>query len=188
MPEFIDKNTLRKQMKQKRNTLNEEERIEAAEGCLQQLRQVPGYEQVSWMYCYMSYLSELDTRRMIEIFLKEGKRVAVPKVQETEMDFYEISALSDCVNGAFGILEPTGDNEPITEAGWILMPGLAFDLQGNRLGYGGGFYDKYLEKQDNLVKIALAYDFQVIPTVSAEIFDQPVDYIVTPERIFKTKP
>lgn len=187
MPEIIDKNTLRKQMKLKRNALIREERERAAEGCLRQLRQVPGFEQVTWIYCYMSYLSELDTRQMIPVFLKEGKRVAVPKVQGSEMDFYEISNLSDCVNGAFGIPEPVGDSEPITESGWILMPGLAFDLQGNRLGYGGGFYDKYLEKQDNLVKIALAYDFQVVPTVSAETYDMPVDYIVTPERILKTK-
>lgn len=187
MPENNNKNTLRKQMKQKRNTLNEEERAKAAEGCLQQLIQLPGFEQVSWIYCYMSYLSELDTRQMIQSFLKEGKRVAVPKVQGAEMDFYEISDLSDCVSGAYGIPEPVGNADPVTDAGWILMPGLAFDSQGNRLGYGGGFYDKYLEKHDNLVKIALAYDFQIISSVSAEIYDKPVDYIVTSERILKTK-
>ena len=81
MPEIIDKNTLRKKMKQKRNALTWEERERAAEDCLRQLKQVPGFEQVTWMYCYMSYLSELDTRQMIQSFLKEGKRVAVPKVR-----------------------------------------------------------------------------------------------------------
>ena len=187
MPEIIDENTLRKKMKQKRNALTWEERERAAEDCLRQLKQVPGFEQVTWMYCYMSYLSELDTRQMIQSFLKEGKRVAVPKVQGAEMEFYEISDLSDCVSGAYGIPEPIGNAAPVTDAGWILMPGLAFDPQGNRLGYGGGFYDKYLEKHDNLVKIALAYDFQIISSVSAEIYDKPVDYIVTPERILKTK-
>lgn len=187
MPENTNKNTLRKHMKQMRSALTEEERKKAAKDCLRQLRKLPGFEQVSWMYCYMSYLSELDTRQMISAFLKEGKRVAVPKVRGPEMDFYEISALLDCVAGTYGIPEPAGNREPVTESGWILMPGLAFDLQGNRLGYGGGFYDKYLDKHKNLLKIALSYEFQVISSVSAEIYDKPVDYIVTPERILKTK-
>lgn len=183
----IDKTTLRKQMKQQRNALTSEQRESAAIGCLRQVMDLSGYNQIRWIYCYMSYLSELDTRNMIQTFLKDGKRVAVPKVQGDEMEFYEISSLSDCVSGAFGIPEPLGEGAPVTEEGWILMPGLAFDGQGNRLGYGGGFYDKYLEKHENLMKIALAYDFQVISHVSAEIYDKPVDYIVTPERVIKTR-
>ena len=85
------------------------------------------------------------------------------------MHFYEITALSDCVPGAFGILEPAGEEKDrITTPGFMLVPGLAFDKNGNRLGYGGGFYDKYLASHEEIITAALGYDFQIVEKVPSQ--------------------
>lgn len=108
-----------------------------------------------WFYragsllCYVSYGSELDTRELIREALRLGKEVYVPRVGEgRQMDFYRIGALEELQPGFHGILEPP-DTARIyagkrAERALMLMPGVAFDLYGNRLGYGGGYYDRYL--------------------------------------------
>ena len=108
-----------------------------------------------------------------------GKHVAVPKVQGEIMHFYEITALSDCVPGAFGILEPAGEEKDrIATPGFMLVPGLAFDKNGNRLGYGGGFYDKYLASHEEIITAALGYDFQIVEKVPSESHDRRMDYLI----------
>ncbi len=95
------------------------------------------------------------------------------------MHFYEITALSDCVPGAFGILEPAGEEKDrITTPGFMLVPGLAFDKNGNRLGYGGGFYDKYLASHEEIITAALGYDFQIVEKVPSESHDRRMDYLI----------
>ena len=95
------------------------------------------------------------------------------------MHFYEITALSDCVPGAFGILEPAGEEKDrITTPGFMLVPGLAFDKNGNRLGYGGGFYDKYLASHEEIITAALGYDFQIVEKVPSEPHDKKMDYLI----------
>ncbi len=108
-----------------------------------------------WFYrarsllCYVSYGSELDTRELIREALRLGKEVYVPKVGEgRRMDFFRVGALEELQPGFHGILEPP-DTARIyggegAERTLMLMPGVAFDLYGNRLGYGGGYYDRYL--------------------------------------------
>ena len=111
--------------------------------------------------------------------LKDGKQVAVPKVYGDEMKFILMEDLSTVEKGYAGIPEPVAD-EPVAcdETALVLMPGLAFDPQGHRIGYGGGFYDKFLAREPNHPTLALCYDFQMLQQLETEEFDIPVDLVL----------
>lgn len=105
------------------------------------------------------------------------------------MKALEIKSLLDLnESGAFGILEPEFLNNDVSDmVDLVILPGLAFDEAGNRIGYGGGFYDKFLSKYKDLKKIALCYEFQILKNICKEEFDQRVDEIITEKRIIEIK-
>ena len=124
-----------------------------------------------------------DTERIMEIIRQAqalGKRVAVPKVfGETEMRFLWLDDPARIAPGAYGIPEPVDDGpEADDPAALVLMPGLAFDPQGHRLGYGGGFYDRFLAAEPHPT-IALCYAFQLLPQLETEAHDIPVDAVLS---------
>lgn len=173
------KKSLRQRMKDRRSALTEEEKNHAAASCLSKLKKLPEFTNSEWIYAYIACRNELETADIISWCLSHGKHVAVPKVYGEIMYFYEITSLSDCIPGAFGILEPSGNPEDrITASGFMLVPGLAFDKRGNRLGYGGGFYDRYLASHDGIITAALGYDFQIVENVPAEQHDKKMDYLI----------
>ena len=116
---------------------------------------------------------------MLEQALKDGKRVAVPKVYGDEMKFLYLDDLTKVSKGYAGIPEPIDDG-PVAddETALVLMPGLAFDASGRRLGYGGGFYDKFLAAEPNHPTLALCYEFQLLPELDTEEHDIPVDTVL----------
>lgn len=142
-------------------------------------------------------LSQLVGAGKVEIIkelLVSDKKVAVPKVipvslKERQMKALKIESLLQLnESGAFGILEPSIECEDISEeVDLIIIPGLAFDLKGNRLGYGGGFYDRFLSKYPNSKRVALCYDFQVFDEIPHEFFDEKVDLIISEEKIISLK-
>ena len=173
------KKRLRQDMKARRKALTEEEKCRAAAGCLSKLKELREFMNADWIYAYIACRNELETADIIIWCLSHGKHVAVPKVNGEIMHFYEITSLSDCVPGAFGILEPLGETKDrVTTSGFMLVPGLAFDKSGNRLGYGGGFYDKYLASHNGITTAALGYDFQIVEKVPAEQHDKKMDYCI----------
>lgn len=179
MTEEVLKRNLRKDMKARRNALIDEEKSCAAENCLTKLKELPEFMKADWIYAYIACRNELETADIIAWCLSHGKHIAVPKVQGEIMHFYEITSLSDCIPGAFGILEPKGEEkDKVIIPGFMLVPGLAFDKNGNRLGYGGGFYDKYLSSHEGIITAALGYDFQIVEKVPSEPHDKKMDYIV----------
>lgn len=183
MQKVQEKEWLRNQMRARRDALSLEEIHIQTEKCLRQLVNFPPYKENEWIYTYMAIGSEVDTISMMQTFIKMGKKVAVPKVEGDMIAFYEIQSVKDCRPGLWGILEPVSYKAPAEEPGLILLPGLAFDERGNRLGYGGGYYDKYLKAHPDCECAALAYEMQVIDEVPREMHDRKVDYIITPERI-----
>lgn len=179
MTKEVLKKSLRQEMKAKRNALTEEEKSSAAARCLSRLKELPEFMNADWIYAYIACRNELETADIIIWCIENGKHVAVPKVQGEIMHFYEIHSLQDCVPGAFNIPEPVGEEKDrIDEPGFMLVPGLAFDKEGNRLGYGGGFYDKYLASHKGIITAALAYDFQLVAEVPTEGYDKKMNYIV----------
>lgn len=129
--------------------------------------------------CYMSYGSELCTHELIEESLKKGKRVYLPRVEGKDMVFYRIHSLEELVPGFHGIAEPKGDTERYVysqeQAGHtlIIMPGVAFDPYRNRMGYGGGYYDRFLRDKQGLWirSIAICHKCQMLPEIPWEPHD-----------------
>ena len=111
--------------------------------------------------------------------LADGKQVAVPKVYGDDMKFIVLADLTQVSKGYAGIPEPIAD-APVAEdeTALVLMPGLAFDPQGHRIGYGGGFYDKFLSREPNHPTLALCYEFQMFDHLEVDRHDIPVDTVL----------
>ena len=134
---------------------------------------------------YVAYNQEVITDEIIKDAWKKGKKVAVPKVLGDYMEFFYITDFNQLEEGYFNIPEPTTTDIADESNVLIVMPGIAFDPGHNRIGYGGGFYDKYLANhpKTTFTKVALTYDFQILPHLETEDHDYKVDSIVTPTKI-----
>lgn len=157
-----------------------EAQIESASARLgQQFLACELYRQAKTVYFYLPYNQEVRTIPMLQQAIADGKRVAVPKIYGDEMRFIYISDLTSLEKNRWGIPEPVAD-EPVADepTALVLMPGLAFDREGNRLGYGGGFYDKFLSEEPNHPTVALCYDFQMVEKLETDAYDIPVDVVL----------
>ena len=173
-----EKKTLRREFMGKRDLLSDDERAGAAKNIERALSGLDAFTDSSRVLLYASYGSELPTDGIFDLCAGLGKRVYYPKVRGKEMQFYRIDSLSELKEGFHGIREPIGDSEEDTydngENDLMIMPGVAFDKEGNRLGYGGGYYDRFLAKWPALAKksVAIGYKMQEtvhIPTESNDI-------------------
>ncbi len=198
-----DKKAFRKAMLAKRDAIPYEKRIEADRVRNERIRNWEAYKEAELLLFYVSYRSEADTLQLMKEALEAGRKVAVPKVVGEDMFFYRITEFTQLVEGYKGILEPdTGRCEEVTGtqgAGGaqvqslispvfpnhtlLFVPGCAFDKKGGRMGYGGGFYDRFMEKYPDVLRVALAYEEQLVAEVPREAHDKPVDVIVTEKRM-----
>ncbi len=175
----MDKKTIRAQIREKKRAMTESEICRASEALAEKLAEDPLYRQATSLYGYLSYNQEVRTAPILTRALRDGKRVAIPKVYGQQMRFVWIRDLSRVAKGYAGILEPV-DDAPVAQdpTALVLMPGLAFDRQGHRIGYGGGFYDRFLTAEPNHPTVALCYGFQLFPTLPTEEFDISVDRVI----------
>lgn len=182
-----EKNLIRKQMKQLRADMTRTERFEKSMQIFEQLITVPEFKRADRIYTYVSMDNEIDTIMLIDYSLSLEKRVFVPRVSGKDMEFYEISDISELNPGYMGIYEPdiNGREPDYSRTGFMCMPGLAFDRSYNRIGYGGGFYDRYLSVDNKLYKAALAYEAQLLESIPAQDGDVRPDMIVTEENIYR---
>jgi len=175
----MDKKELRRIIRQKKREMTSEQ-IEAASARLcERFLASSEYQSAKTIYGYLPYNQEVRTEAIVLQALADGKQVAVPKVYGDEMRFIYITDLSQVDKGYCGIPEPVAD-APVAqdETALVLMPGLAFDPQGRRIGYGGGYYDKFLRNEPNHPTVALCYDFQMVDQLPVEEFDIPVDRVI----------
>lgn len=177
------KNKIRKQVLDARFALPPEERRSRSAEIEERLFGRPEFRGASVIMFFASFQSEVETHHMIRRALAEGKRVVLPRVKGKELELLEIENYDrDVVPGAWGIPEPErGRPVELTEIGLIVMPGAAFDVRGNRIGYGGGFYDKLLQRYAGRT-VALAFELQMVPDVPAAAHDIPVHAIITEKR------
>ena len=175
----MDKSALRKQIREKKRAMTEAEIRDASARLGELFAASEAYRQAKSIYGYLPYNQEVRTVPMLEQALRDGKRVAVPKCYGDEMRFIWMEDLSRVEKGYAGIPEPVEDG-PVAddETALVLMPGLAFDPEGHRIGYGGGFYDRFLEKEPEHPTLALCYAFQMLPKLETEEFDIPVDCVL----------
>ena len=176
---MVNKKELRSRIRQQKRAMTEGEIEEKSRILGEKFRACPAYQQAQTIYGYLPYNQEVRTVPMLEQALADGKRVAVPKVYGEEMKFIYLTDLSQVSAGYAGIPEPISDG-PVAddETALVLMPGLVFDPQGHRIGYGGGFYDKFLSREPRHPTVALCYDFQMVDQMETERFDIPVDLVL----------
>ena len=174
----VDKKELRNIIRQRKRAMTEEQIVAASLRLEELFLNHPLYRNAKTIYGYLPYNQEVRTTPMLEQALRDGKRVAVPKVMGDEMKFFYVEDLN-CPLGYCSIPEPTG-SEPEADdpTALVLMPGLAFDRQGHRIGYGGGFYDKFLTSEPGHPTLALCYGFQMVEHLETEEFDVPVDVVL----------
>lgn len=154
---------------------------------------LPDYRRAQAVMFFLSFRSEVNTRAMVEESMARGKQVLVPRAAPESKRLIPSILLDwerDLAPGAYGIPEPRQEAlRPLDprRIDLLIVPGVAFDLNGNRLGYGGGYYDRFFPLLRPGVKlVALAFELQIIPEVPVEEWDSPVDWIVTEERIIFT--
>lgn len=178
----MDKKGIRKIVKLKKSELSSEDVLVYSHKVCQKFLEQDFYKTATAVYPYLAYNTEILTNEIIERAWQDGKKVAVPKVLDDGiMEFYYIDSFDSISEGYCGIPEPSGGRVAKDEKVLILMPGLAFDKNHNRIGYGGGFYDRYLERyaDTDFTKISFAYDFQIFEELEVEGHDQKIDAVIT---------
>lgn len=182
-----EKKILRNKMKALRNQLSYEEILDFSQKITENVVSHYEFSKAKDILIYMHYQNEVRTDGIIGYAWMLGKRVFVPRVQDNHMEFYEIHDLKECTPGYMGIPEPPVDAAPFAlqeepEAVLVVLPGLAFDERGRRLGYGGGFYDRFLEAHPFYTKMGIGFEFQCVEEVPGNEQDINMDMIITEER------
>lgn len=178
LPTLPDKKSIRQMIREQKKQLTFKEVEKRSVRILDRFYQSSVFKESGKIYTYVNYNQEVQTQLLIARALSLGKQVFVPRVENDDMDFYAIHSPENLSPGAYGILEPGKDCiKDTAPSGLMIMPGLAFDRSGRRIGYGGGFYDRYISRYPDFKKIALCFDFQIFHEIKTEAFDIPVDGI-----------
>ena len=185
-----DKQELRRKISKARDQLSKNERALKSRSIKMNILSQTEYINSQVIFCYFSFKSEVETFEIIKEGLNDNKKVCVPIIDRLSLKMFA-SELTDIDNtlqqGYYGILEPKEKHIkecPIEEIDLVFLPGLAFDCKGYRLGYGKGFYDKFLQnKPSKLFLIGLAYELQVVKFLPAGSEDIPVNKIITEDRV-----
>ncbi|MBQ9058464.1 MAG: 5-formyltetrahydrofolate cyclo-ligase [Atopobiaceae bacterium] len=192
------KKQLRVELRALRDSLNEQERLEADSAITRQVLSLPEYASAMVIFSYLSVGSEIETREIMKDAWSKGKKVAIPKVVRGTrgLKWYVIDSFDDLVEGAYGVLEPSGHPADLqstktadvvggAEAMLALVPGLAFTPTGFRIGYGGGYYDTFLRKFEG-TSVGLCRESQMTNQIDGlERHDLPVDIVVCEHRILR---
>jgi 5-formyltetrahydrofolate cyclo-ligase len=186
------KRDIRKGILKKRDEISPDVKAEKDSFIKERLFTLPEFITAKTVFFYASFRSEVETLSMIEESFRMGKRIVLPKVDKKmhKLSLYEIKDLSELSLGYMGIPEPSLRDDRLVnldDIGLVIIPGAAFDYSGNRLGYGGGYYDILLSEGSKKIPIiALAYEEQIVDKILSEIHDVKVDMIVTDKRVIKT--
>ena len=174
------KKDIRKRILRQRQMLSEEEQKAYSLRVASRVTAHPLFLRAEDIFCYLPVKGEVDTSAILQTAWKQGKRTAVPKViSKTEMQFYYINSYEELREGTYGILEPITGRLAEPHTALVILPGTVFDIQCNRIGYGGGYYDRYLAAHRSYRTMALAYSVQIVPELPKEDHDIPVEYLIT---------
>lgn len=178
-----EKEAVRRQMRTALKALSPGERTLLDRELTRNVLSFPELSDADIVYAYASLPWEPGTWDILRFFLKQGTRVALPRVEKDGMAFYEIRSLSDLTEGAMRLMEPAMQTiRARAPHAPMLVPGMAFTENGGRLGKGGGFYDKFLAAEPGHPSIALAYEFQLVPHLALDVHDRRVGHIITEKR------
>lgn len=186
----MDKSELRKFIIKKRDTLSSEEILQNSRYIFEKLVCLPEYEKAKNILVYASFKSEVRTDEIILDCLAQGKNVFCPKVTDranSKMEFVRIYEIEDLEIGYYGIREPSLNEDSLIyrcdsfndSESLVIVPGVAFDEEGNRIGYNGGFYDRFLSEHPDINTVALAFSVQIIDEVPAQLHDMRVNRVLS---------
>jgi 5-formyltetrahydrofolate cyclo-ligase len=183
----MEKKEMRKKVKQLLTQLTDEEKQRYSEAIAKKLYALPVWNKVKCIGITISRGNEVNTMPIIEKAWREGKKVCVPKCNPTEktMTFRKIDSFEQLESVYFGLLEPiesVTEEVKAAEIDLMVVPGIVFSKDGYRIGYGGGYYDRYLEDFTQLT-LSLAYSVQIAEQVPIEPHDIPVQMIITNEEV-----
>lgn len=186
----MQKKELRKNILAARMAQTDAEVAEKSRRIAGKLKSLPEFEQAGLIMFYLDFRKEVQTGDLIAECLAKGKRVVIPITDRanTALIPSELKDFpGDLTSGTWGILEPKSDRVRPVEPGeieFVVVPGVSFDPKGNRLGYGGGFYDRFLPRtKPGATFAALAFELQIRDDVYPEEHDHPVHYVITEDRI-----
>ncbi|MDO5020156.1 MAG: 5-formyltetrahydrofolate cyclo-ligase [Lachnospiraceae bacterium] len=182
----MTKQELRNRYLQRRNDLSVRERKEKSIQVLQNLKKLPEFQKAEEVLIYLNYRSEVETLPFVEELLQQKeKRVFVPKVCGMDIRFYEIISMEDVESGYQGILEPKEGmiefsvQKPDGKNCIMVLPGSVFDRKCNRMGYGKGFYDRFMKLVPQMYGAGLAFDCQVAPAIPIQAHDYRMNALIT---------
>ncbi len=183
------KDSIRARMKAKRRALPPDLASELSTGVASNLESWVSYQEARSIMFYVSFAGEVSTGPLMERAIAAGKTVSVPKIHVIgrRMSAHIVKdPATHLERGAYGISVPV-ESAPEIDPGlldMVIVPGLAFDPQGHRVGFGGGYYDRFLSRvREDCISVALAYGFQVVPSIPGEEYDLPVRYLITENGI-----
>ena len=174
---MLSKSEIRNQILKQRKNMPENEVTAKSESICTQILNSDIYRESKVIYCYYSVRNEVKLDSLIAKALTDKKILAFPKIENNDMVFYRIDFMEQFEKGYFNIPEPcTGVMAP--PADLIIVPGVAFTTAGERIGYGGGFYDRYLEGKE-IYTIGVGYDYQIFSSLQTESFDRILKKVVS---------
>lgn len=181
---FSDKGSLRRQVLAAREKLDAVARRNAVERTLPKLAALPGYRGANKVAAYMSFGSEIETGPFVEMVLADHKILILPRVDKAlhRLTLHHVFERDKLVKGPWGIHEPAPDwpRAMMGDIDFMLVPGVAFDRRGNRIGYGAGFYDRLLAQRSRRTDcVAVAFDCQVVDHIPCDAHDQAIDRLIT---------
>ncbi len=175
----MDKKELRKQIRAAKQAVPFCEKLQRSVGIMQQVELLPRFIEAETVLLYWSMSDEVQTHDFVNRWY-DKKRLLLPCVDGDDLRLRQYTG-PEClqVGEQFGIGEPTGPEfTDLDKVQLIIVPGVAFDRQGNRMGRGRGFYDRLLKSTPNAYKVGVAFDFQMIDIVPTEPFDVPMDEVI----------
>jgi 5-formyltetrahydrofolate cyclo-ligase len=178
------KKQLRNEIKQRRSMLSESERAEKSQQISQFLHEIPEFNRAKSIFCFISYLDEVETHPLISELLQRNIKLSVPKIMnKTEMLAIPLEDLSELEPDKMGILTPKSSLASTDPFDIAITPGLGFTEKGDRLGYGRGYYDRWFANNQVTSKIGVAFETQIVDELPLEETDMPLDMLVTEKRI-----
>jgi 5-formyltetrahydrofolate cyclo-ligase len=180
----MGKALIRRQFLSRRKQLDLTAYLRLSQQAQQQLIDSECFACAEILALYSPINNEVATEQLFSEARKRNKHVCYPRVNGDNLDFFEVYAATDLLPGAFGVAEPApGEKISVAELDLVVVPGVAFDLKGHRLGYGRGFYDRQLAgKAMETVSVGLGFESQLCDLLPAEVHDQALDFIATEAR------
>ncbi|MDX1519072.1 MAG: 5-formyltetrahydrofolate cyclo-ligase [Gammaproteobacteria bacterium] len=183
----VQKKRLRERLRAKRDALTPEQRHQYSFAVQEKILALEEVRSAQNIFIYISTGTELNTHGLIEIFLQQAKRLAVPRILDRKtMVAVSMTGWEELREAELGILSPVSDNPLEVDFDITITPGLGFTPAGHRIGYGAGYYDRWFDRNHSGLRVAPAYETQVVEDFPTDEFDRPVHRIITEARVIDT--